>query len=267
MKLDRQLPVEQFEANVSQSTVPSPLLQDVHRRIHGMRQARAEDNSTRAVARALAAEGMDVLVLDEFQITNISDALVVETLLSFLLGEGVLVVLSTNRPPGDLYKHGLNHHLAIPQLLALFERWQIAVHEMATSTDYRAAAAASEDGEELRDVILKGACAQADDGRAEARLREVFAEASLAPEGGAAERVPIAWGRALMVGEARGGVGRFTFQELCGGQSALGAEDYIRLALRFHTFLVTDVPPFSVDMHNEARRFKQNTKHTPQTIN
>jgi len=48
-------------------------------------------------------------------------------------------------------------------------------------------------------------------------------------------------------------VGRFTFQQLCG--APLNADDYLHLATHFHTLLVTDVPRFSLEQHNEARRF------------
>jgi len=65
--------------------------------------------------------------------------------------------------------------------------------------------------------------------------------------------VPIAWGRSLDVTEAAEGVGRFTFAQLC--EAALNADDYLSLVKRFHTLVVADVPLFSLEQHNEARRF------------
>jgi len=57
----------------------------------------------------------------------------------------------------------------------------------------------------------------------------------------------------MSVGAAAGGVGRFTFPQLCA--SALAADDYLHLADHFHTFIVADVPRFTLGSHNEARRF------------
>merc|ERR1719265_1626320 len=95
------------------------------------------EKDTGAIARSLHTDGLRLLCLDEFQITNISDALVLETLLSELGRRcGVIVLFTSNRPPEDLYKEGVNQHLAIPQFLDLLREMQVLVHSI-TTQDFR----------------------------------------------------------------------------------------------------------------------------------
>lgn len=249
----------------------------VQHELRELRLADAADRTTRAVARRLAGE-CRVLALDEFQLTNISDALIVETLLDCLLAEGVSVVMTSNRPPEDLYKEGLNRHLVVPQLLALFQRRGIIRHELQAAQDWRlglqsttTSAPRASGTKELASTVSADASAAAGPWRDffcdeagelapvlaagtghEVALRAAFADAAGADRGRPAE-VPIGWGRRMQVGEAANRVGRFTFPELCA--APLNADDYLKLVESFHTFIVTDVPRFSLEQHNEARRF------------
>eukprot|EP00933_Yihiella_yeosuensis_P033362 TRINITY_DN27090_c0_g1_i1.p1 TRINITY_DN27090_c0_g1~~TRINITY_DN27090_c0_g1_i1.p1 ORF type:complete len:637 (-),score=140.92 TRINITY_DN27090_c0_g1_i1:9-1919(-) len=231
-------------------------MEAVHKRIHLLQLEGAEDHTTRAVAKQLSAEGVKILVFDEFQITNISDALIIQTVLTSLFHHGVVVLMSTNRPAEELYKNGLNAHVVIPKLLALFREKGITIHKLAASKDFRSESPAKADegsGRHFRDYFVIGGDDRAAD--EETFLRAAFSEASGKTTGGVATVTQLAWGRSMTVQEADGGVARFTFSDLCGWNPARCAEDYLQLAGCFHTFLVTEVPHFAVDMHNEARRF------------
>jgi len=230
----------------------------VHQSLHLLRQE-GRDRTTRAVAQQVAQEAQ-LLAFDEFQVTNISDALIVETLFDALFAEGVVVVMTSNRPPQDLYRDGLNRHLAIPQFLALLERRGVAFHQLVAARDFRAPLETSEPaleeassnvgGSRWRDFFCKPELGEGGD----ELLSTAFAGAARLETGrGRPEEVPIAWGRKLKVSEVAGGVGRFTFSQLCA--EALNADDYLLLARRFHTLVIADVPRFSLAQHNEARRF------------
>jgi len=91
-----------------------------------------------------------------------------------------------------------------------------------------------------------------DKAAADYHLAQTFEHLGGASQGSAAT-VPVSWGRKFNVREQRNGVARFQFNELCG--LALSPDDYLALAHHFHTFLIADVPKFSVNQHNEARRF------------
>jgi len=95
-------------------------------------------------------------------------------------------------------------------------------------------------------VVFEGGCP-------EEALQRALAE----DDGGAAALVPghvkISWGRSLPVPGMSGGAARFHFDDLC--RKALAAEDYLHLAVRFHTVYIHNVPRLSLEEHNEARRF------------
>jgi len=224
---------------------------EVHRQLHQLRQTGAIKKTTQAVASQIAEE-VNVLAFDEFQITNISDALIVETLFDALFQEGVAILMTSNRHPEDLYKDGLNRHLAIPQFLGCLERRGVQILELGGGRDFRKelAAAAWNFDAGWRDFFHKAAVGG--DAAAESLLQSAFAKAAGGSMGHRTS-VPVAWGRTLEVDEAVSGVGRFSFQQLCG--DALNADDYLRLAATFHTIVVANVPRFSVSLHNEARRF------------
>lgn len=232
-------------------------MQNVHKELHYLRVT-GRERTTVAVAKRLAQE-VRLLAFDEFQITNIADALIVETLFDELFDHGVAVLMTTNRPPEDLYKDGLNRHMAIPQFLALLERRRVMVHELDAARDFRATKMdeitfhgnLSTSGP-WRDFILKISAEGGSETAAEVRLRAAFTEAS-GLNAGKPVTVPLPWGRSMDIDEAAGGVGRFSFTQLCG--KAMNADDYLKLTDHFHTILVTDVPRFDVEKHNEARRF------------
>eukprot|EP00746_Dinoflagellata_sp_MGD_P008281 gnl/MRDRNA2_/MRDRNA2_116556_c0_seq1.p1 gnl/MRDRNA2_/MRDRNA2_116556_c0~~gnl/MRDRNA2_/MRDRNA2_116556_c0_seq1.p1 ORF type:complete len:632 (+),score=143.70 gnl/MRDRNA2_/MRDRNA2_116556_c0_seq1:66-1961(+) len=222
----------------------------VHELHTKLAQARnKEERDTGAMARELHASGLRLLCIDEFQITNISDALVIETFLSELCRRcGIIVLLTSNRPPEQLYKEGVNGHLAIPQFLEMLSDMQFVVHDISTHNfrDLRVAESAMADlSEEQWAVGLDGPSSDKHLADAFRRLTGV--------DHGETTLVPITWGRKHHVAEHHNGVARFRFEDLCG--SPLSSDDYLALAHHFHTFVVSGVPRFKVSQHNEARRF------------
>ena len=84
-------------------------MQEIHAGMHKARQANTQD-ALAPVADAVAAQ-VRLLAFDEMQITDITDAMVVGRLFERLMNAGVAIVTTSNRPPDDLYKDGLNRAL------------------------------------------------------------------------------------------------------------------------------------------------------------
>ena len=212
-------------------------MQDVHARIHAARSAaRGGGDVTPAVAEAIASEA-SLLCFDEFHVTDIADAMILGRLFERLLEKGVVVVATSNVPPSDLYKDGLNRSLFTPFIRVLESR--LDVFRLESRTDFRR--------EKLGDAKVWITPA---DEAAEKALDATFR--ALAGEDGAPTELEVQ-GRKVAIPRAAEGVARAGFSDLC--EKPLGSADYLALARRFHTLVLDHVPAMDGRRRNEARRF------------
>jgi cell division protein ZapE len=214
-------------------------MRDIHADIHRWRQSdtRREADPIPRLARAIA-EDVWLLCLDELQITDIADAMIVGRLFESLMDDGVVVVITSNRPPHDLYKDGLQRDRFLP-FIDLMER-RLDLLQLDAQYDYRLG----------RKRGMRVYHSPLDDA-ADAALDLAFASLT---EGTPA--LPASFevnGRVVRVPLAAAGVARFGFAQLCG--SALGPSDYLALAARYHTLVLADIPTLSPARRDEARRF------------
>ena len=208
---------------------------EVHDRAHRMRK-RAGDPIP-GLASAVAAEAT-LLCFDEFQVDNIADAMILGRLFEALLVRDVVVVATSNTPPADLYRNGLQRERFLPFIDILQQR--LRVLELAGDGDHRLARLR---GRQVYHAPL--------DASAAAELDRAFRDLT-DMERGAPDIVSVR-GREIAVPEAARGVARFHFDDLC--RKPLGAGDYLALASRFHTFILAGVPAMRPEDRNEARRF------------
>ncbi|MXO66021.1 cell division protein ZapE [Altericroceibacterium endophyticum] len=216
---------------------------DVHARLRDARKTESGDPIP-PVAKALGGE-LDVLAFDEMVVNNSADAMIMSRLFRALIcEENVAVVTTSNRPPRDLYKNGLNREHFLP-FIDLIQN-QMDVVELNGATDYRLDRLA---GLETWHTPLGDA--------ATAQVREAFFRLTdYAPED--ADHVPSAdldlgGGRTLHVPKSLKGVGVFSFKRLCG--EPRGASDYLAIAHNYHTVIIVGIPTLGPDDRNEAARF------------
>jgi len=215
---------------------------EVHERLK-VERTREEGDPIPAVAEAIAEEAR-LLAFDEMVINNPADAMILSRLFGKLLELGVTVVTTSNRPPRDLYKDGLNRELFLP-FIALIEA-ELDVVPLNGPTDYRL--------ERLGGFptwhVPNGPEATAALSAAFFRLTDYPPEdRAHVPSGD----IAVQGGRSLHVPKCLKGVAVFSFKRLCG--EPRGAPDYLAIARRFHTIIIVGIPRLGPENRNEASRF------------
>ncbi len=205
---------------------------------HAIKEGRAKDGDPIAPVAAALAEEASLLCFDEFHVNDIADAMILARLFERLFGHGVVMVATSNVPPADLYKDGLNRPLFLPFVKLLQEKCETI--QLAARTDYRL--------EKLSGTQMWHVPA---DREAQQQIDEVWRKLA-GPERGAPLELSYR-GRRIHVPFAGHGAARFDFADLC--RKPLGAADFVQLAHNFHTLVIEDIPVMSTDQRNEAKRF------------
>jgi cell division protein ZapE len=210
---------------------------DVHARIHAERQRVGSNDPIPVIARDIAAEAQ-LLCFDEFQVTDVADAMILGRLFDRLFAAGVIIVATSNTPPDRLYEGGLNRQLFLPFIAQIKQRLEVV--ELNGPADYRLQRIS---GLKVYQTPL-GPEADAAMGAAWERLTDC--------KHGKPANLPVL-GRQVPVPQAAHHVARFGFADLCA--QPLAAADFLAVAQEFHTLLLDHIPLLTPDMRNEARRF------------
>jgi len=214
---------------------------DVHERVHIYRQdikngEASEQDPIQRTAAAIAQESW-LLCFDEFHITDIADAMILGRLFTRLFELGGVVVATSNLPPSNLYKDGLNRALFLP-FIALLER-QCVVVRLDARVDFR-----------LEKLTGVPTWYVPDDAKADAALDDAWRR--LAGNHAGAPHELMVKGHAVRVPKAAMGIARFSFDDLCA--QPLAASDYLKIAHEFHTIIVDHIPVMDYAQRNEAKR-------------
>jgi len=222
---------------------------ETHRFIHEWRtlpaaQTRARPEYVRGAgedpiapaAKRIASEA-PLLCFDEFQVTDVADAMILGRLFERLLASGEVIVVTSNTEPDRLYEGGLNRQIFLPFIAMIKAHFDVM--ELNGPLDYRLDRMA---GLHIYNMPLGAGADRAMD-EAWQRLTDTQRGCPL---------VIDVLGRRLIVPEAADGVARFNFEALCG--KPLGPADYLALADSFHTILIDHIPQLGAENSDEARR-------------
>ena len=209
---------------------------DIHARIHQLRGQPGVGDPIAPVAKAIARDTR-LLCFDEFQVTDVADAMILGRLFEQFFADGMVTVATSNVAPDRLYQGGLNRQLFLPFIEEIKARMEVAA--LNGLTDYRLAG--------LKEIAIY--------------LTPLSPEVDVAMDaawtrlaGGAGKPAALTvLGRTLAVPRAWRGAARFSFDALCA--RPLGVADYLAIAQNFHTVFIDHIPLLAPEMRNEARRF------------
>ena len=189
------------------------------------------------VAKGIAARSA-LLCFDELHVTDIADAMILGRLFRALFEAQVVVVATSNVPPGELYKNGLNRALFLPFIELIGEHMEL--EELLAAKDFR-----------LDKLAGKPLYFTPADAHARAEMDRLWGELT-GNHPGAPVDLDVK-GRKLRVPLASMGVARFAFAELC--EQPLGANDFLHIAHAFHTVLIDAIPVLAKAQRDVTRRF------------
>ncbi len=215
---------------------------DVHERVYAFRQKmklneHQGEDPIQLTAAQLAQEAW-LLCFDEFHVTDIADAMILGRLFAHMFERGVVMVATSNLPPHDLYKDGLNRTLFVPFIHLLEQHMDVV--RLDARIDFRL--------EKLAGMPVWYVPA---DARADAALDDAWRRLT-GGQHGVAYNLPLR-GRSVRVPRAAMGVARFTFHDLC--EQPLAAADYLRIGREYHTIILDHVPVMTFATRNAAKRF------------
>ncbi len=208
-------------------------MRGVHRELRGLK---GTVDPLDAVA-ARVARRYRLICFDEFHVSDIADAMILERLMRGLFAHGVTFVMTSNYHPDDLYPEGLHRDRVLPAIALIREHVDIVCVE--AGVDYRRLMMA-----QVRAYLWP------DDDKAKAALTQAFAAVAAARDGNPRLRIENREIRAL---RRSGGAVWFDFRTLCGGPRS--QNDYLEIASLFHTVILSGVPKLTPAMASEARRF------------
>ena len=179
-----------------------------------------------------------LLCLDEFQVSDITNAMLLGRLIEKLFAGGVVLVATSNTAPDDLYKDGLNRQLFLPFIELL--KAEVEIVPLDGPTDYRRL---KFEGEQ---IYRFGTGPEVD-----AAMDRLWLKLT----GGVPGKPETlrSLGRDIAVPAAAMGAARFSFKALC--ETPLGARDYLRLAHAYEALMIDNVPVFGRTNPSAAKRF------------
>lgn len=209
---------------------------ETHDWLHANRSERVDDLLPRYAD--YVSKKIKILCFDEFHVTDIADAMILGRLFTALFKNGVIVVSTSNWHPDHLYEGGLQRQLFLPFIALLKEKMDV-IH-LDGETDYRQISAPDQDLYYFHPLNKE----------TYQTLNKLFYEMTGYNEP-IMNRITVK-GRKINA-PSFGKIARFGFKDLCA--EALGAEDYIKIAQKYHTVFIEDVTVLTAEKRNETKRF------------
>ena len=204
---------------------------------HDFRHEKKDDSTIKTFVKKIK-EKYDLIYLDEFQVTNIVDAMILGKLFEIIFEEKIKIIITTNTKLNDLYKDGLQREQFLP-FIKIIENFSIQ-KELLIENDYR-----TKNDEKLKEIFSP--LNEKTTFRINQRFRE-FTRNKVKEK-----KIVKTKGRDFVIENFYSGVARFKFKDLC--DKNLGAEDYINIANSCNHIFIEEIPKFNDENSNQQLRF------------
>ena len=196
-----------------------------------------KDNTIESFVKKLK-EKIDLIYLDEFQVTNIVDAMILGKLFEIIFKNNIKVLITSNIKISNLYKDGLQRDQFLP-FISVITKFCIE-HELAIVQDYR------KSGESKLERFFYPANEQTS-----FQISQIFRQLSKGKNKNSLE-LKIK-GRLFKFSSFFEGIARFNFHDLCAVN--IGPEDYIRIADKCNFIAIDNIPNFNDNNSDQQQRF------------
>ena len=204
---------------------------------HDFRHEKKDDSTIKTFVKKIK-EKYDLLYLDEFQVTNIVDAMILGKLFEIIFEEKIKIIITTNTKLNDLYKDGLQREQFLP-FIKIIENFSIQ-KELFIENDYR-----TKNDEKFKEIFSP--LNEKTSFRINQRFRE-FTRNKVKEK-----KIVKTKGRDFVIENFYSGIARFKFKDLC--DKNLGAEDYINIANSCNHIFIEEIPKFNDENSNQQLRF------------
>ena len=204
---------------------------------HDFRHEKKDDSTIKTFVKKIK-EKYDLLYLDEFQVTNIVDAMILGKLFEIIFEEKIKIIITTNTKLHDLYKDGLQRDQFLP-FISIIENFSIQ-KELQIKDDYR-----TKNNEKLQQIFFPL------NEKTSFRINQKFREftRNINKE----SKIVTTKGRNFVIDDFYSGIARFKFKDLC--DNNLGAEDYINISNFCKHIFIEEIPKFNNENSNQQLRF------------
>ena len=204
---------------------------------HNFRHEKKDSNTITAFVKELKKK-YDLIYLDEFQVTNIVDAMILGKLFEVIFEEKIKIIITTNTKLQDLYKDGLQREQFLP-FISIIENLSIQ-KELKIKDDYR-----TKNNKKLQQIFFPL------NEKTSFRINQKFREftRNINKE----SKIVTTKGRNFVINNFYSGIARFKFKDLCANN--LGAEDYINISNLCEHIFIEEIPKFNNENSNQQLRF------------
>ena len=204
---------------------------------HDFRHEKKDNNTIRNFVKKIK-EKFDLIYLDEFQVTNIVDAMILGKLFEIIFEEKIKIIITSNTELDDLYKDGLQREQFLP-FINIIKNFSIQ-KELLIENDYR-----TKNSKKFKEIFSPL------NEKTSFRMNQRFRELT---RGKIKEKKNVLTkGRDFIIENFYSGVARFKFKDLC--DKNLGAEDYINIANNCNHIFIEEIPKFNNENSNQQLRF------------